>query len=63
MRIRNIFPDFKDEGDMIATWGGAELIKHWDGRLELRAGSKEDREEARVLLSLFWHGAVVREVW
>ena len=42
MRIRNIFPDFKDEGEVIASWGEAKLIKHWDDKLELKGGSKED---------------------
>jgi hypothetical protein len=38
------------------------LGKSEDGKLELRGGSKEEREEAREWLSLFWHEAVVREV-
>jgi hypothetical protein len=62
MRIRNIFPDFKNEGETIASWGGAKLIKYLDGKLELRGGSKEERGEAREWMSLFWHEAVVREV-
>jgi len=62
MPIRNLFPDHKDEGEVIATWGGAKLVKHWDGKLELKGGSKEDWAEAREWLSLFWHEAVVREI-
>jgi hypothetical protein len=63
MRTTNIFPDFKDEGEVIASWGGAKLVKHWDGRLELRGGSREEVGEAREWLSLFWHEAVVsREI-
>ena len=61
MRIRNIFPDFNDEGEVIAFWGEAKLIKHLDGKLELKGGSNEDRGEATEWLSLFWHEAVVRE--
>jgi len=59
---QNFFPDHKDQGEVIAVWGEAKLIKHWDGKLELEGGSKEERWEAREWLSLFWHEAVVREV-
>jgi hypothetical protein len=49
---------------VVASWGEAKLIKHWDGGLELKGGSKEDGQEAREWLSLFWHEAVeaVREI-
>ena len=62
MRIRNLFPDFKDEGELIASWGAARLVKYLDGKLELKGGSKEDHGEAKEWLSMFWHEAVVREV-
>ena len=54
-------PPFKDEGEVIASWGRAQLIKYLDGRTELRGGSPQDREKARKWMSLFWHQAVVRE--
>jgi hypothetical protein len=53
------FPLFKDEGDVVAGWGEAELIKYLDGKVELRGGSKEDRLAAHEWISLFWHEAVV----
>ena len=59
---RDFFPDFKDEGELIASWGGAKLVKRLDGKLELVGGSKEEVGDAREWLSLFWHEAVVREV-
>jgi len=58
---RNFFPFFKDEGEVIASWGGAKLIKYLDGKMELKGGSKEDHADAREWISLFWHEAVVRE--
>ena len=58
---RNFFPFFKDEGDLIASWGDAKSVKHPDGKLELKGGTKEDHREAREWISLFWHEAVVRE--
>jgi hypothetical protein len=61
MRIRNLFPDFKDEVEVIAVWGGAKLVKYLDGKLELRGGSKEDHADAREWISMFWHEAVVRD--
>ena len=53
------FPLFKDEGELIAGWGEAQLIRYLDGKVELRGGTKEDRIEAREWISLFWHEAVV----
>ena len=58
---RNLFPGFKYEGEVIASWGEARLVKYLDGKLELKGGSKEEVQEAREWLSLFWHEAVVGE--
>ena len=58
-RKSEYYPPFKDEGEVVASWGEAQLIKYLDGRSELRGGSKEDRAEAREWMSLFWHEAVV----
>jgi hypothetical protein len=43
MKIRNYFPLFKDEGEVIAGFGDAKLLKFLDGKYELRGGSKEER--------------------
>jgi hypothetical protein len=61
-RKSEYYPPFKDEGEVLASWGEARLIKYVDGKTELRGGSKEDRLAAQVRISLFWHEAVVREV-
>ena len=53
------FPLFKDEGEVVAGWGEAELIKYLDGKVVLKGGSKEDRLAAHEWISLFWHEAVV----
>lgn len=53
--------ELKDEGEVIASWGEAKLVKHLDGKLELKGGSKEEHGEAKEWLSLFWHEALVRE--
>ena len=55
------FPLFKDEGEVVAGWGQAQLIKYLDGKVVLKGGSKEDRLAAHEWISLFWHEAVVRE--
>ena len=55
------FPPSKDEGEVVASWGEAQLIKYLDGKTELRGGSDHDWAEAREWMSLFWHEAVVRE--
>ena len=53
------FPPFTDEGELIASWDEARLIKYLNGRTELRGGSDQDRAEAREWISMFWHEAVV----
>jgi hypothetical protein len=61
-RKSEYFPLFIDEGELIASWGEARLIKSLDGKVVLKGGSKEDRLAAHEWVSLFWHEAVVREV-
>ena len=61
-RKSEYYPPFKDEGELIASWGEARLIKYLDRKLVLRGGSKEDRTEAREWISMFLNDAVVREV-
>lgn len=60
MRTRHFFPLFKDEGELIASWGEAKLVKYLDGKVVLKGGSKEDLVEAREWISMFLNDAVVR---
>jgi len=63
MRFKNFFPVLgKDEGEFIAGFGHAKLIKTFDCKYELRGGSHEDRLAAREWISLFFHEAVIKEV-
>jgi hypothetical protein len=58
-RKSEYYPPFKDEGEVVASWGDAQLIRYLNGKTELRGGSEQDRAEAREWISLFWHEAVV----
>jgi len=62
MRIRDFFPLFKDEGEIIASWGQAKPVRRPDGRLEPEGGSPDDRVAAREWMSLFCHEAVAGEI-
>jgi hypothetical protein len=62
MKFKNYFAPFKDHGEVIASFGQAQLVKYLDGRYELRYGSREDRLAAKEWISLFCHYVVVREV-
>ncbi len=53
------FPPYKDEGEVVAAWGQAQLIRYLNGRAELRGGSKDDRLAAQEWISMFWHEAVL----
>jgi hypothetical protein len=55
------FPEFKDEGEVIARFGDAQLIRFLDVKTELRDGSNDDRAAARKWMSMFWHEAIVSE--
>jgi hypothetical protein len=55
------FPEFRDDGETIASFGQARLVKYLDGKLELKGGSRADRLEAYEWISLFMHEAVVRD--
>jgi hypothetical protein len=58
-RKSEYYPPFRDEGEVMASWGEAQLIRYLDGKTELRGGSKQDLAEAREWMSLFWHEATV----
>jgi hypothetical protein len=62
MKFREYFPGFQHEGEVIASFGRAQLVKYLDGKYELRGGSKEDRLAAKEWISMFCHNVVVREV-
>ena len=62
MKLRNYLPRFVDEGEVIASFGHAQLVKYLDGKYKLTGGSKEDRGEAKEWISMFCHHIVVREV-
>ncbi len=62
MKLKNYFPGFEDQGEVIASFGQAQLVKYLDGKYELRGGSQEDRLAAKEWISMFWHEVVVREV-
>ena len=49
----------RERGELIASWGEAELVRRVDGRYELRGGAPEDRQAAREWISLFLHEASV----
>lgn len=61
MKLLRHFPAFKDEGEVIASFGQAHLVKYLDGKYELRGDSKEDRLAAKEWISLFCHDVVVTE--
>jgi hypothetical protein len=59
--MSKFLPELKDEGEVVAGFGDAKLIRFLDGKTELRGGSNDDRTAAREWMSMFWHEAVLRE--
>jgi hypothetical protein len=60
-RKSEYYPPFKDEGEVMASWGEARLIEYLDGRLVLKGGSNEHRIATREWISMFLNDAVVVE--
>ena len=58
MRLRHLFPE-RHEGEVIACFGDARLIKTLAGNWELKGGSQDDHREAKEWISLFIHEVVV----
>ena len=48
-----------DDGETLALFGDARLVKKLNGEIELVGGSAEDRTAAREWVSLFLHEARV----
>ncbi len=48
-----------DEGETLAQFGEARLIKRLTGKIELIGGSADDRTAAKEYVSLFLHEAAV----
>ena len=45
-------------GETFATFGGARIVRHLDGRFELIGGTPADHAAAREWCSLFLHEAL-----
>jgi hypothetical protein len=53
MRRKSYFYDQRAETEVIAVFGGAQLVKLLNGKVELRGGSEVDQGAARKWMSLF----------
>lgn len=42
---------------LVVRFGGAQLVRTLEGRLELAGGTVEDRQRVREWISMFWHEA------
>ena len=60
MKLTTLFTG-RDEGEVLAYFGQARLLKRLDGKLELVGGTEEDRTSAREWISMFFHEALLRE--
>jgi hypothetical protein len=58
MRRKSYFFDDRAGAEVIATFGGAQLVKQVDGKMELRGGSAEDQQQARDWVKTFMPGAL-----
>lgn len=60
MKLKHLMDSrWSDAGEIVARFGGAELIRERGGKWQLRGGSRSDRLAAHEWISLFQHEAVV----
>ena len=59
MRLNRMAWFTRHEGETLAVFGDARLVKYLDGKIELRGGSLDDRRAAREWCSMFLHEAAV----
>ena len=57
---REFYPPFRDEGEVVAMSGEAQLIRYLNGRIVLRGGSEQDRAEVKKWMSMFWPEALIK---
>jgi hypothetical protein len=62
MKMNSLWPwHGADDGELLASFGDAQLVKHLDGTCEIQGGSAEERGEARDWVSLFLQHVILRE--
>lgn len=60
MKLKNMLPELRKQGEVVAVFGQARLVKHMDCNYELVGGTPADRHDAREWISLFMHEVVLR---
>ena len=43
----------REEVELVASFGGAELVKHLDGTLEIRGGTEQEKTQAHAWMKQF----------
>ncbi len=51
--MRNNWIEIREQQQLIASFGGAEIVKYLDGRLEIRGGTEEEKARAREWMHRF----------
>jgi len=59
MKTRIMTPQRRLGTQIIARFGRARLIEHWDGRAELHDATPAEQTEAKEWISLFRHQTVL----
>ncbi len=59
MKLIQLTRFIQSEGQTIAIFGRARLVKKHDGKFELIGGSRDERADALEWVSLFLHEAVI----
>ncbi len=51
--MMNDWIEIRERQQLIASFGGAEIVKYLDGRLEIRSGTEEEKARALAWMQQF----------
>lgn len=51
--MRNYWIELREQQQLIASFGGAEIVKNLDGSMEIRGGSQEEKDRAQAWIQRF----------
>ena len=54
MKPNRMLEYLRAQEEVVAAFGQAQLVRSLDGKLELRGGTPEERQQAQEWVSKFW---------
>jgi len=52
--MKRVLESLRSNEEVVASFGEARLVRALDGKVELKGGTDEDRQQAEEWMSKFW---------